>query len=51
MADVELKFTKKFMKFQDHKYKARLDYESMGQILVAKDQVGDTALWTRNLTT
>jgi len=37
-ADVELKFTKKFMKFQDHKYKARLDYESQGQILVAKDQ-------------
>ena len=27
-ADVELKFTKKFMKFQDHKYKARLDVQS-----------------------
>jgi protein FRG1 len=38
VADVELKFTKKFMKFQDHKYKARLDYESQGQILIAKDQ-------------
>jgi len=37
-ADVELKFTKKFMKFQDHKYKARLDFESQGQILVAKEQ-------------
>jgi len=38
VADVELKFTKKFMKFQDHKYKARLDYESQGTILHAKDQ-------------
>lgn len=37
-ADVELKFTKKFMKFQDHKYKARLDYETQGQILTAKEQ-------------
>jgi len=38
VGDVELKFTKKFMKFQDHKYKARLDGESQGQILVAKEQ-------------
>lgn len=37
-ADVELKFTKKFMKFQDHKYKARLDVQSQGQILIAKDE-------------
>lgn len=37
-ADVELKFTKKFMKFQDHKYKARLDWGSQGTILEAKEQ-------------
>ena len=37
-ADVELKFTKKFMKFQDHKYKVRLDAATQGQIYVAKEQ-------------
>lgn len=37
-ADVELKFTKKFMKFQDHKYKVRLDVATQGQIYVAKEE-------------
>ena len=35
-ADIELKFTKKFLKFQDKKYRARFDNESQGQIMQAK---------------
>jgi len=35
-ADIELKFTKKFLKFQDKKYRARFDYESQDQIMSAK---------------
>ena len=38
VGDVELKFTKKFMKFQDHKYRMRIDHASQGQILQAKEQ-------------
>ena len=34
--DIELKFTKKFLKFQDKKYSSRFDYESQSQIMQAK---------------
>ena len=37
-ADIELKFTKKFLKFQDKKYRARFDTESQGQIMAAKQE-------------
>jgi len=35
-ADIELKFTKKFLKFQDKKYRARFDYDSQATIMNAK---------------
>ena len=35
-ADIELKFTKKFLKFQDKKYRARFDYDSQNSIMSAK---------------
>jgi len=37
-ADIELKFTKKFLKFQDKKYRARFDVESQSHIMSAKQE-------------
>ena len=37
-AEIELRFTKKFLKYQDKKYRARFDYDSQSQIMTAKSE-------------